>query len=203
MAKKVTVVKALSALKDLVDQCVADADQVRPGTAAENARQLIEVRALAELIQEHKTRLEELKSRLAYDWVPAAFEREKAKTITLQEGYRVTVSPHVSASTKSMSAGIEWMRLCACGHPKDDHDTINGRCTADVETKGKKNGKKEFHTCNTCTGYFAPNAGLVKETINAQSLAAFAKELLAKEGRDLPDHIFNVTVGNNTSITKI
>jgi hypothetical protein len=44
--------------------------------------------------------------------------------------------------------------------------------------------------------------GIVKETINASTLAALAKGEMG-EGRELPDELFNVHVGMNTSVTKI
>ena len=46
------------------------------------------------------------------------------------------------------------------------------------------------------------NEGIIQETVNAQTLAAFAKvEALA--GRPLPEEVFTVSQGNNVSITKV
>jgi hypothetical protein len=125
---------------------------------------------------------------MAYQDVPEAFEREGTKTLTLQSGYRVTISALVRASTKDMEQGIAWCKLCECGHEERDHINDNNRCSAGCEDK--------------CKGFNAPNAGLVKETINAQTLAAFARAEM-EEGRELPDTVFTVNIGQNTSVTKV
>jgi hypothetical protein len=46
------------------------------------------------------------------------------------------------------------------------------------------------------------NEGLVKRTINAQTLAAFVRSEM-EEGREVPDDIFTVSIGQNTSVTKV
>jgi hypothetical protein len=206
MAKKSTVVSTLAALQDLITQCMQDADRVKKdGTAADNARVYIEIRALAELFQDKKNQLEELKAEMAYKQVPEAFEREHTKTLTLKEGYRITVQGMVRASTKSMEIGVAWMKLCNCGHAADNHDKDLFACTAVIKEviKASKNGPPRETTYNCqCRGYFAPNAGLVKETINAQTLGAFAKSKM-EEGIELPSNIFNVVVGSNATVTKV
>ena len=45
------------------------------------------------------------------------------------------------------------------------------------------------------------NDGLIQETVNAQTLGAFAKEQ-AMTGKPLPDAIFKVTTANHVSITQ-
>lgn len=47
------------------------------------------------------------------------------------------------------------------------------------------------------------NEGLIQETVNASTLAAFAKNLSDTEGKDLPDEIFKVGRVPYTSITKV
>lgn len=44
--------------------------------------------------------------------------------------------------------------------------------------------------------------GIVQETVNAQTLAAFAKDLLENQGKELPPDIFKVGTSPFTSITK-
>lgn len=129
-------------------------------TTVDYARLFIEVREYLDAIDAQWKRLTALKEKLAYEKIPACLEEEGVKSITLDEGYRIHVSPLVRASCRSMEKAIEWMR---------------------------ENG----------------NDALVKETINASTLAAFAKDLMQREGRELPEDIFNVWIGNNTSLTKL
>lgn len=46
------------------------------------------------------------------------------------------------------------------------------------------------------------HGGLIKETVNSQSLSAFAKELLETKNEELPPDIFKVGTSPFTSITK-
>lgn len=46
------------------------------------------------------------------------------------------------------------------------------------------------------------NGALIIETVNAQTLAAFAKDLNDNQGKELPAEIFNVGIMTVTSITK-
>lgn len=46
------------------------------------------------------------------------------------------------------------------------------------------------------------NAGLIQETVNSQTLSAFAKNLNDTEGKELPKDIFNTSIMTVTSITK-
>jgi hypothetical protein len=43
---------------------------------------------------------------------------------------------------------------------------------------------------------------IVRETINASTLSALARDL-ATQGKELPEQLFNVYVGTNTSVTKV
>lgn len=45
-------------------------------------------------------------------------------------------------------------------------------------------------------------AGLIQETVNASSLSSFAKELITKEGKDLPADYFKTSTLIYTSVTK-
>jgi hypothetical protein len=46
------------------------------------------------------------------------------------------------------------------------------------------------------------HGGLIIETVNSSSLAAFAKSLLQEQGEDLPSEIFKVSTNPYTSVTK-
>lgn len=46
------------------------------------------------------------------------------------------------------------------------------------------------------------NASLIQETVNASSLAAFAKNMIEEEGKELPSDIFKTSIMTYTSITK-
>jgi len=123
------------------------------------ARLFIRVRKLYDDLDEVNKKIHALKDKMAMEILPAALEEAGITTITLKEGFRVSVSAMVRASTRDMAQGIAWM---------------------------KENG----------------HGAIVKETINAQTLAAMAKSL-AQENKELPDEIFNVWIGQNTSITKV
>jgi len=47
------------------------------------------------------------------------------------------------------------------------------------------------------------HGGIVQETVNSSTLAAFSKSLLEDEGKELPDDIFKVGTSPFTSITKV
>lgn len=44
--------------------------------------------------------------------------------------------------------------------------------------------------------------GLITETVNSSTLAAFAKNMAEEEQKDLPSEIFKVSINQNISITK-
>lgn len=47
------------------------------------------------------------------------------------------------------------------------------------------------------------HGGLIQETVNAQTLGSFAKNLIETEGKDMPDDIFKTGQSPYTSITKV
>lgn len=47
------------------------------------------------------------------------------------------------------------------------------------------------------------NGSLIVETVNAQTLSSFAKDLFVTEGKELPDDMFKVGQMTYTSITKV
>lgn len=44
---------------------------------------------------------------------------------------------------------------------------------------------------------------LIKETVNAQSLSAFAKSRIEQEGKDLPEELFEVSTTESVSVTTV
>lgn len=44
---------------------------------------------------------------------------------------------------------------------------------------------------------------LIKQTVNAQSLSAFAKARIEQEGKDLPEELFEVSVSESISVTTV
>jgi hypothetical protein len=145
-------------------QYIADLDAnasilTKEGSAAELARHYLDVRTFYDNLHEVSKELTKLKDQMSYKDIPTAFEREGTTTLTLQEGYRVTISQLVQASTKDMATGIAWL---------DEHG----------------------------------HGALAKRTINAQTLAAFARSEM-EEGRELPEDVFTVRIGQNTSLTKV
>ena len=145
-------------IRDLTKQ--TDALVKKGASAAVLARHYIKVKEFRDSFEEISKALTFERDRLAYTLIPAAFEAEGSKTVTLSEGYRITITPFVRASVK------EDMRQHA-------RDWLI------------KNG----------------HGDLISETINASTLSAFAKEL-ASEGKELPDDIFSINFGRNTSVTK-
>lgn len=158
MAKKTDLIGQLQG--QIVSMVEATDRLVKEGaTAEELARHYVTVRELYDHLGAVNDALSELKNKIAYDHIPNAFEAQGLSTITLKEGYRVTVQGLVRASTRDMEKGIKWL---------DEHNM----------------------------------ASLAKRTINAQTLAALAKDMMTR-AEELPGDIFNVHFGHNTSITKV
>lgn len=44
---------------------------------------------------------------------------------------------------------------------------------------------------------------LIKQTVNAQSLSAFAKSRIEQEGKDLPEELFEVSTSESVSVTTV
>jgi hypothetical protein len=149
----------LTNLKSHIKELTEVEEITKKESATELARYYIQIRNFYDDLYEISKELTKLKDLMAYVDVPAAFEREGVKTLTLEKGYRVTISALVRASTKDMETGIEWM---------DKHG----------------------------------HGALAKRTINAQTLAAFVRSEM-EEGREVPDDIFTVHIGQNTSVTKV
>lgn len=148
----------LMLLDDQVEALITKANGLRGAGPEQLARHFIEVRELYDALDGVNKKISDLKREMAEELIPQAFEDAGVSTITLKEGYRVTISSFVRASTRNMEAGIVWMK---------EHDM----------------------------------GSVVKETINASTLAAVAKSMM-QENRELPDELFNVYVGTNTSLTK-
>lgn len=127
--------------------------------ASEIARVYIDIRDLMDAMSMIWSDLTEIRDKLAQEWIPEAFQADDVRTITLKEGYRVSISSLVRASIRNMEKGIEWMRA---------------------------------------NGY----ESVPKLTINASTLAAIARTL-AEKNQQLPEDIFNVYFGSNTSVTKL
>ena len=49
----------------------------------------------------------------------------------------------------------------------------------------------------------AGHGGIIIETVNSSTLAAFAKSMLEEEGAELPDSLFKISTSPYTSITKV
>ncbi len=147
------IAKSVTLYRNLVEKTKKE------GKSVSLARTLISVRDYMEHLDALAKQVREIRDELAYTLVPEAFERDGVTTHTLEEGYRVTISPFVRASTRDMQQGIEWMKKHNLG-------------------------------------------AIVKETINASTLAALAKDWIG-QGKELPDEIFNIHVGFNTSVTKV
>jgi hypothetical protein len=158
MKTKMDVLQALDMQIDMLEKKLQSLLDEGAG-AQELARHYVAVRDVYDRLGTINNRLSDFKNRLAYEVIPTAFEKDGISTMTLKEGFRVTVQGLVRASTRNMERGIKWL---------------------------DENGLGE----------------IAKRTINAQTLAALAKDLMG-QGRELPDEVFNVHFGSNTSITKV
>jgi hypothetical protein len=197
-------VELLAGIRRYIDEMDSTALAAAKGTAAELASHYVEVRAFYDLMGEINDYISKLKTRMSQEDLPKKFEEEGLTTLTLKGGYRVTISSLVRASTKDMDLGIGWMKKCECGHPPNVHDQGSplGGCSVMIKMPSVAGIRRMRDTECPCEQYNAPNVALVKETINASTLAAFAKAEL-EEGRELPDDIFNVYIMPNTSVTKV
>lgn len=162
MEHKASPADPVWALSRHVQSLLSQAENLHADSASpqEMARAYIKLRKLADQISEEIWNpLREMRDKLAYEWVPEAFEMTGTKNVRLEEGYRVGVQALVRASTKDMEKGIKWM---------------------------DENGMAE----------------IPKRTINASTLAAVARDM-ATRNQELPEDIFNVTFGQNTSVTRL
>lgn len=197
-------VALLSHLRRYIGELDETARAAAKGTATELAVHYVEVRAFYDLLGEVNDELTKIKTRMAQEDLPKAFESEGVTTITLKGGNRVTINSQIRASTRDMEAGIAWMKKCKCGHPTSTHDEGSplGGCHVMMKQPIAAGSRKMREIECGCNQYDSPNAAIVKETINASTLAAFAKAEM-EEGRELPDAIFNVHIMSNTSVTKV
>jgi hypothetical protein len=198
------VTDLLSGLRRYVEELDSVALAATKGPAAELATTFVDVRSFYEFMGEINTLISNIKNRMAMEDIPKSFENEGLTTITLKGGYRVTISSLVRASTRNMEEGIHWMKKCECGHDPANHEfgKTLGQCLVVMRQPVAAGSKKMRDISCSCEEYNAPNAAIVKETINASTLAAFAKAEL-EEGRELPEELFNVFIGQNTSVTRV
>ena len=161
MAQNLSPEDVLHDLEQYARRLIKRATKLHEDSArgSEMARVYIDMRALMDAMSDIWSDLTEVRDKLAQEWIPEAFHAEDVKTITLKEGYRVTIQGLVRASTRNMERGIQWM---------------------------KEHGYED----------------VPKLTINASTLAAIARTL-AEKNQELPDEIFNVYFGSNTSVTKL
>lgn len=156
------VPQAVVALADEIARMVRQTDTiVKGGSAARLASHYVRVKTYKDQLDEISKALSIERDRLAYELIPRAFSDEGTTTLTLKEGYRVTLVPFVRASIKEGQREEAYGWLRQMGH-----------------------------------------AELITNTINSSTLSAFVKNLLS-ENQDVPEGVFNVNVGQNTSVTKV
>jgi hypothetical protein len=104
------VTHAEFALKDAQKALAALVDQAKSEPGAAVATIYGGVKALIEGLDELMKDPHNLINHLKYTLVPAAFDREGLKTITTENGYRVTVSPELRASMVDKVLAFEWLK---------------------------------------------------------------------------------------------
>ena len=98
---------------------------VKSGHASELALHYVAVKQYREALESIAAALTIERDRLAYLLIPEAFDAEKATTITLEAGFRVTISAFIRASVKEdqREKAKEWLRKH--GHGDLIIETIN------------------------------------------------------------------------------
>ena len=134
---------------------------VKSGNAAKLAAHYVRVKQYRDAAESVLSALSLERDRLAYELVPKVFDSEEATTITLEMGYRVTLSSFLRATINQDKRDLAHKWLRKHGH-----------------------------------------GDAIIETVNSSTLSSLAKELMA-ENRELPEDIFSVHVGRNTSVTKV
>jgi hypothetical protein len=130
----------------------------RDGSASDIGRAFLELRQLADEVSGIWSGIKGLRDQMAYEWVPEKFESEGVSTTTLKEGYRVTISALVRASTRDMEKGILWMR--ENGYSDIVKETISASTLAalakDLAQEGKELPDSHFNV------FFGSNTSLTK-----------------------------------------
>lgn len=99
----------------------------------------IAVRDAYDALTEQAKALGELRRQLQYEVLPPVFERDGVTTVTLEQGYRCTVSETVRASMKDKEQAIKWLR----GHNLGDiiQSTVNAQTLAATARSLMEEGK--------------------------------------------------------------
>lgn len=149
-----TLIEEIDQIKVFIEKAKPTAT---PGLMAEYYKRL---RHLDDRLKQCIKDLKSIMDPLQTEVLPDLFEKNKVKSLTTEDGYRITISQRVHASIKSeqKEAAFDWLRQNSLGN-------------------------------------------LIYETVNAQSLAAAAKDRMSNN-REMPDDIFNVFVAPSISLTK-
>lgn len=151
---------ALSAIEDAkVHIAKFMAERPASNTATTLAERFLCAKRIYDELDAIKKTVSTMLEALKLHEIPQAFEREKATSVTLNIGYRVTLSQLTRAQMIDPEAGKQWLR-------DNDHEYV------------------------------------ITETVNAQTLASLAKELM-EQGVELPDDKFKVTLLPSVSVTKV
>lgn len=164
----------------------------------------VQVKDAAEALEEASKRLKAIRESMQYGMVPEAFDAAKSTTLTIDAGYRVTISQlvHASCNNEEKTKITVW-------HVNDnEHEGFVSKAQAaeraatyDVPTRvwqREYTGKQAAYWWLRLNGM----GSLITETINASTLSAAARKQM-EDGKDLPETYFKVDIVPNTSVTKV
>ena len=135
-------------------------------------------------------RLKEKKRQLAEDLIPAVMTEHGISEITLENGGKVSVKKFYSCTIPKDSTVLAFAWLRDQGHDSlikrrltvdfpRDHDTQAHQLKEDLENKGLHPGDNEW--------------------VEPSTLRGFAREQV-EAGKELPDHLFNLFIGERATI---
>lgn len=102
---------AAEALHDYAERLGKLVEEIKAmSDATEVAGAYVAVREQVDYLVEVMKDINKLRQHLQYTVVPDAFGRRGIRTLTTQDGYRVTVSPTISTAIEDREKAFEWLR---------------------------------------------------------------------------------------------
>lgn len=142
------------------------------------AHVMVHVKDQYEKLDAEKKKLGEFLELLKTSKIPDAFEREKIKTFTMEDGTRVTKSERTTCTILEQTAAYEWLRKN--GYKDIIKETVNAQTMGSVAKEILSNQPEPIYDEN-------------KEIVGYTQV----------EGpSDLPEDLFNVKIQATTSVTK-
>lgn len=157
-----TLPPALKAVLTYAFGMVKESDRlIKRSKPAEIALHYVELRQFRDQLDELCKIITQDRDRLAYEVIPRVFLEEGLTTCTLEEGYRVTISPLVRASVKEgqRDRAHDWLRKT--GHGELIQPTINAS-TLSAFAKEMMEEKNEELPADIFNVHFGKNTSVTK-----------------------------------------